>query len=256
MERFSAILIAFDYKNTEIELPGTVIDLYRSYLFFKNKSKINNIFILTDITDSPVTSKLLPGIQDGIANSDILDFIPNLKKTNNYFLTNTLNEFLKNLKQILKSDIKFLTVYYTGHCKNSKLVFHNKEDYEIQNLEKLFSTLDTEILFILDCCSIKLSSTLERYIYILSGSEHNHKTVSTSVGSSFTRTLFEILSENENIEKNEIIKKFKESKESKDSHIFIIGEKIPEWVFGKRIRIFEHNKCIVMQNLNKSNIII
>jgi hypothetical protein len=270
--RHGSIIIGFEY--TQNRLPGTHVDIFRSHRFFTEVSKISKYCVITDINRPPDTQNLLSSIYDGIVDAKIIDFFPNLFTNREYMYTYTANDFVCNLIQFINdSKIKFLTVYYTGHSKDSRIILPSGELYDISFLEDVICGIlpDVEILFILDCCSVEIRSCVpilpntaisclgaclgaNRCFYLVSSSSHVDKTVSTIKGSIFTRVIFSILSKRID-DPLQIIKIFP-SEVEKDQHDrmdlkisaykSVQDVKIWGWVFGDMYRVIENDGFLVV----------
>lgn len=259
-----SIIIGFEY--TQNRLPGTHVDIFRSHRFFTEVSKTSKYCIITDINTPPDTQNLLSSIYDGIVDAKIIDFFPDLFGTKQYMYTYTANDFVCNLIEFINDNkIKFLTVYYTGHSKDSRIILPSGELYDISFLEDVICGIlpEVEILFILDCCSVEIRScapvvpnmTLDtclganKCFYLVSSSSHVDKTVSTIKGSIFTRVIFSILSKRID-DPLQIIKMFP-SEVEKDQHDrmdlkisaykSVPDVKIWGWVFSDPYRVIEND---------------
>lgn len=200
-----AILIGFEYKKNK--LPGTIIDIYHA-------SKWCNSFnctthILTDIDVINSDDILNAAVLRKIAGEDLLRFDP--QRT----IINDTDGLLEALTTILHniSETK-LIMYYSGHgMKDSMLLpdgsllsFVQFRDHVLANINS-----NVEIFWILDCCNpngLHLPYKLKGNSFVLSpckvqcilhpillitSSESNEKSITTKLGSLFTRNLFRLL---------------------------------------------------------------
>lgn len=225
----TAILIAFEYTDTNNNLPGTCIDLYHSYKFCSTYCQ--DIYVVTDITE---VNKLLlsDAIDNGIVKKDALNFY---EKLDPYIITSfTLenvcknpfskkqpitNNFLSTIKEILDKGVpdEKLIIYWSGHGKDDSLVLPDDSlicmlKFRNHILNNISST--TDVFWILDCCNpnglhlpFKLNnnafslattdvnkiSCVSQSVLLITSAENHQKSAATLFGSLFTRYLFQLL---------------------------------------------------------------
>lgn len=282
MRGFGTILIGFNYdKIMGKVLPGTTVDLYRSYIFFKDVTNINNFKVLTDVENDPDTGLLMNSILDGIVDSKVINFITNMKTMGMHSYIDNLDSLLNSLKEFITfNKLKFLTVYYTGHGINNQIILPSNEKIDIFMLEKLIYDIvpGVEIFFVIDCCSMKLSDQLinckinkyesnfreytydnRRCIYLVSSDSTEEKSISTNIGSLFTRVIFETLTykirnfqnlylnfENINIKYNT----FDHNNINLSIYSTVTDKQMWEWIYGERERIISNENSVIILNLN------
>lgn len=193
-------------------LPGAFIDIYQAHRWCLSFNCA--AYILTDVTGD-VSSKysfvLKKSIANNIVDPDIVSFYDMVDTT----LVNTSAELLLGLDAILlnMSDNR-LIIYYTGHGNKDALVMPSHEllsfiTFRDRILSKIPTT--TEVFWILDCCnptglhlpflldhnnfvlsSAKISCVLQPILLIIS-SNSEEKSVTSDMGSLFSRELFRLL---------------------------------------------------------------
>lgn len=201
----TAILIGFEYKTNS--LPGAIIDLYQANKWCQSFGCITHI--LTDIESIDNTDNLRHAVNRKIADKHLLTFDP--KRT----IIHDKDDLHVQLLNILRtmSDNR-LVIYYSGHgvkeCMmlpdGTLLPFVEFRDYVLDNINPY-----VEIFWILDCCNpngLYLPYKLEKNKFMLSpskvqcvlqpillitSSESNEKSVTTKLGSLFTRNIFRLL---------------------------------------------------------------
>lgn len=205
-----AILIGFEY--TYEKLPGISIDLYYVYTFLKNKGwKDDEIIIFTDIDKDYETQILKTAILERIVNSDILSFIEDCKERKQYIRFTHYHNFFSMLDIFVDN----VFIYFTGHCKNGNIILPNSSMVsDFTNLIKASSAI-----CIMDCCEYKselpwilnhniyrLKDDIEKKDFLkpeiicISSSLENEKTVTSKIGSYYTRYLFEILEKSRSLD--------------------------------------------------------
>lgn len=205
-----AIIIGFEYNDGK-KLPGIAVDIYQVYSFLKeNGWKDNQIKILTDIKKDAKTEILKTAILEKIVDSGILSFIEDLKERDQYVDFKSHN-YYNNFEKVFEN-VENCFIYYTGHSKDGNIILPNESLLSFNSFRDLLvSNISKEIFLVMDCCErgISLPFTLNEKIYrfenedsfvkskivCISSSLENENSLTSRVGSFFTRHLFEILSE-------------------------------------------------------------
>jgi hypothetical protein len=217
-----AILIGFEYSG-EKRLPGIAVDIYQVYYFLRKKGwQDKDIKILTDIKKDLKTEILKAAILEKIVDSEILSFIEDTKERGQYIEFKSHN-YYNNFESVFEN-IEHCFVYYTGHSKNENIILPNDGLLSFQSFKNILITnISKEIFLVMDCCEkgISLPFQLNENIYrfeneyfvkpkflCISSSLENEKSMTSRIGSFFTRYLFEIL-ENPNLTLTDILKKLK-----------------------------------------------
>lgn len=210
---FGSLLIGFEYSGKK-KLPGTLVDLFVARKFLKEKSKIEDFLILTDIEDFNIN--FIDSL--GKVNSEIFSFYPTGKEKN----VHTLDSFLEEVSEYSKK-VKYLCIYYSGHCLNNKMDL-GSEYLDFSVLEDFIFRVNTniELCFILDCCDFK--NNLKSFCV----SSNLEKPISTNTGSLFTKEFFGCL----------------DISSKKD---------LPEWILGQRLRLCKIHGFYLIFNLEKIN---
>jgi len=220
---FGSLLIGFEYTERENasgvetqecrvgskKLPGTLVDLFIAKKFFQEKSKIENFKILTDVRNFNINFIDTLGEVDG----QIFSFYPTGKETYVSNLDSLIEEIISYLK-----DLKFLCIYYSGHCVENKMVLPSEETIKIKDIEELILRInpDLEMCFILDCCDFK--DNLKSFCIC-----NLENPISTNKGSLFTKEFFG--------------KK-------------VFETKVPEWLLGNRLRLCKFLDFYILFNLD------
>lgn len=203
----TAILIGFEYEfNT---LPGAIIDLYHAYKWCHSFNC--DIHVLTDIQQIKDQEILNSSVNRKISSPDILTFYDNLSSKR---IISNINDILTSLESLLDIQDNKLIIYYTGHGMKDSMVMPDKSllsfikfrDTVLQYLNKY-----VEIFWILDCCNpnglnlpYKLTDNtfmlspnkvdfITQPILLITSADANEKSVSTKLGSLFSRNLFKTL---------------------------------------------------------------
>lgn len=255
-----AILIGFEYK-IDI-LPGTIIDLYHCYKWCQ--SFTSNIKILTDITCDSNKSLLSEAIKNKLVKKDIYKF---------YDTVNPIiifDNLIPEITEIIKNDLvdNKLIIYYTGHgVSHNNLVMPNESLlstilFKNELLKAIPNT--TEIFMIFDCCNpngmnlpFKLSNNnfrlslcdninnvdfTEHKILLLTSAANHQKSVATQLGSLFTRYLFRILNEMNDVDIiNDFMKTYKYDN--------MIYENIP-LSLNRNLQRLSNNLCTEIKKFN------
>lgn len=210
-----AILIGFEY--TFNSLTGALIDLYHASKWCKSFNC--DIHVLTDINFIKDIDNLQHVVDRRIADSDLLTFYDSIiSKTIIRDGASLLMSIIKIL-QIGVPDNKVI-IYYSGHGVKDSMVMPDRTllpfiDFRNNILEILESY--AELFWILDCCNpnglhlpykldgnnFMLSPTkiecVSQPILLITSSEVNEKSIATKSGSVFSRHLFRLLSQLNNI---------------------------------------------------------
>ena len=115
MRGFGSLIIGFEYENSERKkLPGTILDMYRAYKFFKNVTKVDSVNIVTDIDKDPNMNLLMaPIMEGGIIDDKIVYFITEMKKFHMHSSVRDSKELTDQIIEFLKlNPVKFLTVLH------------------------------------------------------------------------------------------------------------------------------------------------
>ena len=209
----SAILIGFQY-NSNI-LPGAIIDLYHAYRWCNTFCK--EIYIFTDVISVYDHKVIDHAIELKIVDEQILHFIDDVPKIN---VQNRL-DLLNGIASVLMTSFEKLVIYYSGHGVSNAFVMPNNEI--LPSLEFRDSILNSlqptcEIFWILDCCcpnGLNLPFTLRDKIFrmtkefscviqpiiLITSSITSEKSFATRLDSLFTRYLFKILIDMNNLNK-------------------------------------------------------
>jgi len=211
---FGSLLIGFEYGGKK-KLPGTLVDLFVARKFLKEKSKIEDFLILTDVENFNIN--FIDSL--GQVDAEIFSFYPTGKER----FVNILDSFLEIISNYVKK-IKYLCIYYSGHCVNNKMDI-GTEYLDFSVLEDFILRINpsVEICFILDCCDF--SNNLKSFCV----SSNLENPVSTNTGSLFTKEFFKSLTD-KTTEKN-----------------------LPEWIFGQRLRLCKFYDFYILFNLDKYN---
>ena len=211
-----ALLVGFRYSGNQ-KLPGILIDLYLVYNFLKkNEWDDSEICILTDIKHDHQTNVLRSAILDKTVKTDILSFIKDIKKREQYIHYQSdkyYNNFIKNLPQSVN-----LFYYYTGHCKNNNYVLPNDAlvdfPYFLSHLKKY-----KQVILLLDACELSINLAYRfidgvyrfenevfysNHILCLSSSSEKEKSIAHIKGSFFSKYIINIL-ENRNLKISDIM---------------------------------------------------
>lgn len=203
-----AFLIGFGYEGNK-KLPGISIDLYKVYSFLiKYGWKDEEIKILTDVIKDDSTDVLRSSILKNIVNADVLTFIEDIKEKEQYVLFKSHN-YYNNFSNFFTS-ANYYFVYYTGHCKDGNIILPNNNFLSLNLFKSYFNAEIT--ICIMDCCEagirlpfvlhekiyrcndeLKISDFTKNKIICISSSIENEKSMTSQVGSFFTRCLFSIL---------------------------------------------------------------
>ena len=206
----NAILIGFEYANGK-KLPGITIDLYLFYSFLKkNHWNDSEIIIYTDIKKDSHTEILKTAISEKIVDSDILSFFEEIKEKKQYIEFTSHNHY-NNFDFVLRdSKTENLFVYYSGHCKNSNLILPNESLISLINFKNILIKY-SEVICIMDCCScgfdlpfvcheneniyrLNSNSFITSKIISIVSSLDNENSITSKIGSYFTKNLYSILS--------------------------------------------------------------
>jgi hypothetical protein len=208
-----AILIGFEYRsNRDKALPGALIDLYHAYTWCKSTIPVDQIYVLSDITNA-MTPSVKEAIDKKIDDPGLATFYQNLLHIH---IVSDRDSLLAGLGMAMTDYIEDdkLIVYYSGHGALESLVLPNSE--KISFLEVRDSILRqvndyTEVFCILDCCNpdglhlpykltgnrFSLSSAkvdcITQPMLLITSAESHEKSITTKYGSIFSRTLFRIL---------------------------------------------------------------
>lgn len=215
------IIIGFNYFN-DVSLPGTLIDLYRVYNYFKKGP--NKIIIITDIQKNPNPNILIHSIIHLEIVPNILSFIDDIKKRNEYYYFINRNKLLEHLFKLISDETR-IVIYYSGHsCQNGfilpcytptvTMIDPPKQEYlythDIEELILMSNKL-SQILIVNDSCFnfnfnlpfiinengsrfISSNKIYRQQIICINSSTFNNTSFSTVDGSIFTYNLINILS--------------------------------------------------------------
>lgn len=209
------IIIGFEYHDEKI-LPATIIDLYIAHNWMK--TFMNDIYILTDIKKINDIDICNNAISEKYISDDIFSFI----HLNNIHIINNSDDLIENIKNIIiKHSHDNLVIYYTGHGINASILLPNNDLFVINNLKYLLCELlsnYSNIFWIMDCCNPnalylpfyfnydhwELRDDKIEYItqpiILITSSEEYEKSLATKCGSLFSKTLFKILKDMNDIE--------------------------------------------------------
>jgi hypothetical protein len=202
-----AILIGFEYKLGK-RLPGITVDLYLMYKFLKGKGwRDEEILVFTDVKKDYHTKILKKSILEKNIGSDILIFIEELKERKQYAEFST-NGHYNNFSSIFPS-VDNLFVYYTGHSKDRNIVLPNSAFSSFEVFANMLNK-SKEAFCIMDCCSggvilpFICHENLFRFeneifyknkILSIASSMHDENSITTIVGSIFTKKILSIIAE-------------------------------------------------------------
>jgi hypothetical protein len=203
----TAIIIGFEYSTNV--LPGALVDIYQAHRWCCSFDCATYVF--SDIRSNVDNTVIKKNIDAGVVGSDIMSFYDLIDKT----LVTTSDELLTGIfNKFRQLDDDRLIIYYSGHGNKDALILPNHELLSFialrdTVLKQLSSTV--EIFWILDCCNptgLHLPFILEGNNFVLSpsriscvmqpilliiSSNAKEKSVSSDMGSLFTRHLFHIL---------------------------------------------------------------
>ena len=263
------IIIGFNYFN-EVSLPGTLIDLYRVYTFFKKGP--NKIIVITDIRKNPKPNILIHSIIHLEIVPSILSFIDDIKKRNEYYYFVDRNKLLEHIFTLFKDEYR-IVIYYSGHsCKNGfilpycqpmvSMINQLKQEYlYTHDIEEIISMANksSEILIINDSCfnfSFNLPFSIDDYgskfisthkiyhqkIICINSSTFDTVSFSTVDGSVFTYDLIKMMSKSNNCIKNILKSIGKKCPPQSDKSLIYISfpniYHIWSWVFNKKLNIY------------------
>lgn len=124
-------------RSEKLYLPGIIVDLYQAYLFILNMYP-DYIIVITDIMNDQKTSILMKAIVDSIVDADILTFIENIKKKDQYYLYQNVQMLINKIMTIsYKADKLF--IYYTGHAQNGDIILPNNEKLLMKDFREVLS---------------------------------------------------------------------------------------------------------------------
>lgn len=221
-----AILIGFSYHQCpkETQLPGIVIDLYQAYRFVVGNEFIEQIIVITDVTDDQPTSLFFNAAIEGIVDYGILSFIETIKEGKQHIVFESLDQ----LEGILSTNLankQRVFFYYTGHFRKDFFILPNfdygmtliRDNLHLNEFRSILRRTNpsAEVFIIMDCCNgngmkllYKLQSTrfelsehaifeaenfFEQKIVCLSSTMKDQNSIATMDGSLFTRLLFPYL---------------------------------------------------------------
>jgi hypothetical protein len=192
----NVLLIGFEYRQKH--LPGTVMDLYRSWKYFNQNNF--NISIITDICRITGEINLSNWYKD---NQSVIHLVKNY------------NDFFGVINRYNHPDDCRTILYYTGHGVDEGLVLPDGNSFSFITLHKILSKKMSdrdEIYYILDCCypnSINLPFHLANNIWnlvgkenkyfrekvmVITSSEGNKESLMKDSGSLFSRIFFQLIS--------------------------------------------------------------
>lgn len=245
-----AILIGFEYRLGK-RLPGITIDLYLMYKFLKDKGwKNEEIMVFTDVKKDYHTKVLKKSILEKNVGSDILIFIEELKERKQYieFIS---NGHYNNFSSIFSSADN-LFVYYTGHSKDRNLILPNSLAVSFENFTTLLCK-SKEVFCIMDCCSggiilpfichenvFRFENEIfyKSRILSIASSLKNENSITSIVGSIFTKKILSIISE-ENLSIFKILALCSSTSSFRDKQTINISSTYPNfqyifpWVYSK-----------------------
>lgn len=150
----AVVIIGFNYTNSKINtLPGIPIDINNVYKTFK-KSQPDKTIVVTDIKSNMPIHYFYQSIKDGHVTSSVSTFIDYVQKTKEYLLCSNVKTFFEFMNNFM-DDVKYITLYFTGHCVNGKIMFPSGEEYSITEIIKNINNRinkDGYIFALFDCC--------------------------------------------------------------------------------------------------------
>lgn len=216
----TAIILALEYKNPggEVYLPSCSMDIYNAVNWMKSFDC--NINLYTDIqsTDIRVTmNNMTHSINSAFAKVDTTHIINNLRDFTDSILSKTIED-------------DKIVVYYTGHGEDDSIVFPDRSklrNYEFRDMILSILPDYSEVFWIMDCCNpsgmslpfelknnnFRLRSgsliPVTQPVLLIVSANQTDTSVSTVNGSVFSTSLFELLSNLKN--KNRNLNRFKTS---------------------------------------------
>lgn len=147
-----AILIGFVYPNGRRPLPGSLVDIYRIYLFLL-RSGFTDIHVITDLDCDPPTQDYRQAILEGYVTADMLSFITEMQKKRCYHHVKS-KEQIGHLITKLVTNLHHGFIYMTGHGEEHGFVCPDGliswEDLQTA----IFTPLNKkcQVMMILDTC--------------------------------------------------------------------------------------------------------
>lgn len=171
--RAKALLVGFTYSGDK-KLPGIAVDLYIVYSFLVEQGwKPEEITILTDIEKDEQTEILKKAIADRTVNVNILSFIEEAKRKDQYIkyrhqsVYNNFRATLEFCKGGGSNKTENFFFYYTGHSQEGNIILPNGVVFPFNGLKEYTEGNFKSVLTVLDSCggSINLPFSLKEDIY-------------------------------------------------------------------------------------------
>ncbi len=147
-----AILIGFVYSNGRRPLPGSLVDIYKMYLFLTQHG-FSDIHVVCDMDDDPSTQDYRQAIVEGYVDANMLSFISEMQKKRCYHRIRSQTQLSTIITQLL-TDIKQGFIYMTGHgeehgflCPEGLLAWPDLQTAIFTPLQK-----KCQVMMILDAC--------------------------------------------------------------------------------------------------------
>jgi hypothetical protein len=225
-----AILVGLQYSHDRF-LPGIIVDLYQTYShLLRCGYQRSDIYVLTDIAADVRSKTVLGAILNGFVDADILSFIADLQQLKRLVIVSgsgCRSVLEAGIVSTLKRTSR-LFIYYTGHgmtiparevgqpLKGGLLM----PDYtiwfmdDVVGLQLQHCRSDQSVVWWMDCCGIgeialpyrltdgrfRLDRSVERLVkrsavelLIIVATSQNEKSVASSSGSIFTRSIITAL---------------------------------------------------------------
>ena len=242
-----ALLVGFNYRNSNHSIPGIIVDLYE----MKKLSDSLNLdtYIITDISkDEDILNLADYVLKEG--NFNVLNFMKENKEKDRWIVSKDLS----NLSNDIPKSDKIL-LYFSGHGIKGKIQLSNGDEMKNIDFLSLFCSFlneQGELLWINDSCEFTsdllsyklgnnswevsdLNTSINRKVQIISSSNYNTKSETSIVGSDFTKYIIEkIKMKNRLIEiKNGNKNAYVHSTfQNYDLFDWITPKKFSSWIFG------------------------
>lgn len=170
--------------SDEKKLPGIIIDLYTAYVLIQNNGS-DRTLVITDLEDDPKENFFVKPLLNSIVDRNILTFLTDLKKRDQYVKCQNSRQIRNLIDQILQGGDKIF-FYFTGHMTDGYLgitsepwsqksqgsfgeeaIQSKNTKYEVEQLNNLLSVEDililiktrtnprAEVVLLFDCCQVK-----------------------------------------------------------------------------------------------------
>lgn len=206
------ILIGFCYEYGKHDyLYGSIVDLYKSYIYVSKVIKPDKILVFTDSVKEQNGNLILEAITNGEVTNGILTFIDEIKHKDEYVYCLNSQDLIHNLKGLRS---KYIYFYYSGHGENNSICLP-EDNYSIKSLMNRFYKIligGGTLISIFDCCDgialdlpylysknpvrIKESPEFTSDIISISSSNINEQSISGRLGSLFTNDFYKLITKN------------------------------------------------------------